>query len=171
MPIPTWLTRLPLVAGKRTVIIDNNVFSAYLFRTPVPDDVRWVFDDPTIRVQCGRQTIDEALNHPELDVARRRRAWEQLERLQASGKLYLSGTTQMTREMSELYSALAKQLAAANLSTADGRVFADAIVKRVPLFTLDKRAKDALARALNNQLVKQFLKAHSLPATVAEIVV
>ena len=170
MLTPPWLDRLPLVGGKRTVIVDNNVISTYLFRAPT-DEVRYLFESGNVRIQCGRQVIDEALNHPGLDVTRRRKAWESLGTLQANGRLLLSGGTQMTPAMNAVYTELARLLAATNLSQPDARVLADAVVKRVPLLTLERRAKEALAKALVNAAVQRFLVEHGLPTSSDAILV
>jgi hypothetical protein len=169
---PSWLDRLPLAAGKRTVIVDNDVLSSYLFLRPPPtDDVRYLFESGSVRVQCGRQVIDEALNHPGLNPNSRRTAWESLGKLQANGRLFLSGATQMTPAMSAVYAELARLLAATNLSQTDARVLADAIVKRIPLLTLERRSKEGLAKALANAAVQRHLTQHGLPTASAAILV
>jgi hypothetical protein len=162
---PPWLDRLPLAAGKRTVCVDNDVISSYLFLRPPPtDEIRYLFESGNVRIQCGRQVIDEALNHPGLPAASRRTAWESLGKLQANGRLYLSGATQMTPAMSAVYTELARLLAATNLSQTDARVLADAIVKRIPLLTLERRSKEGLAKALANGAVQRYLTANTLPS-------
>jgi hypothetical protein len=59
----------------------------------------------------------------------------------------------------------------ANLSRPDSRVVADAIVKRVPLLTIERRLRDGLERALRGAAVQTYLTRQGLANTVAQILV
>jgi len=168
---PAWFARLPLSrrTGRRTIALDNNAVSNYFFETPTPD-VRFAFEEPTIQIQIGRQVIDEALNHPDLAAERRPQIWAALGELQARGKLILSGVTHMTAQEQAAYRDV-QRLLLANLSQPDSRVVADAIVKRVPLLTIERRLRDGLERALRGPAVQTYLTRQGLPNAVAQILV
>jgi hypothetical protein len=168
---PAWFARLPLSSrsGRRMIALDNNAVSNYFFEAPAPE-VRFVFEEPTIQIQIGRQVIDEALNHPGLAGARRPQIWTELGELQARGKLILSGVTHMTGHEQTAYREL-QRLLQANLSQPDSCVVADAVVKRVPLLTLERRLRDGLDRTLRGPAVQTFLARNRLPNTVAQILV
>ena len=170
-PPPPWFARLPVSrrTGRRTIALDNNAVSNYFFEVPAPE-VRFVFEEPSIQIQIGRQVIDEALNHLGLAAARRPQIWTALGDLQARGKLILSGVTQMTAHEQAAYQEL-QRLLQANLSQPDACVVADAIVKQVPLLTLERRLRDGLGRALRGPAVQAFLTGRGLPNTVAQILV
>jgi hypothetical protein len=168
---PPWFARLPLSSrsGRRMIALDNNAVSNYFFEVPA-SEVRFVFEEPSIQIQIGRQVIDEALNHPGLAAARRPQIWTALGELQTRGKLILSGVTHMTAHEQTVYREL-QRLLQANLSQPDSRVVADAMVKRVPLLTIERRLRDGLERALRGPAVQTYLTRHGLPNTVAQILV
>jgi hypothetical protein len=92
--------------------------------------------------------------------------------LQNNGKLFLSGITQMNASTRELYYELAGMLGKSNLSpNKDANVFADAIVKSLPLYTTERRSVDAMERALRNPKVSDFLEEHQLATEIEKIVV
>lgn len=160
---PGWAERLPSNSKHRLLVaVDNNVLSNYLFE-PVKDNVAYLFGDPRIQIQISRQVIDEALNNPVFDGAKRATAWKRLGELQENGKLFLSGTSQMTPGMLSAYKELAELLGKVRVSEEDARVIADAIVKRVPIFTLDDRLIRALRSAFLNREVHAWLAGHALP--------
>jgi hypothetical protein len=165
MPTPAWSSKLPLIRGQRTVVVDNNAISDYYVRGYRNDDLHYLFEDATVRLFCGRQVIDEALNAPGLQPDTRRTLFEELGELQASGKLVLSGASQMPAVMLTTYQALAQLLATSALSAEDARIYADAIVKRIPLYTSERRNKLAIANAVRNRAVAAFLSGNGLPAT------
>jgi hypothetical protein len=171
MSTPAWFARLPLSSrnGRRMIALDNNAVSNYFYEAPAPD-VRFVFEEPSIQIQIGRQVIDEALNHPGLAAERRPQIWAALGALQARGKLILSGVTQMTGHEQTAYREL-QRLLLANLSRPDSAVVADAVVKRVPLLTIERRLRDGVDRALRNAAVQTFLTRNRLPNTAAQILV
>ena len=171
-PAPAWFARLPVSgrSGRRTVYADNNVLSNYLFETPT-DDARFLFEDNRIQVHLSRQVIDEALNHPGLDVARRQQVWTRLGQLQQSGQVILSGTSAMTPPMLAAYRGLQPLLSRSGLSVEDAAVVADAVVKRVPLYTQERRSRTGLENALRNPAVLAYLRANTLPDTIALILV
>jgi len=168
---PPWFARLPLSSrtGRRMIALDNNAVSNYFYEAPTTE-VRFVFEEPCIQINVGRQVIDEALNHPGLAAARRPQIWAALGELQARGKLILSGTAHMTPNEQTAYREL-QRLLTANLSQPDAFVVADAIVKRIPLLTLERRLRDGLERALRGPAVQTFLTRNRLPNTVAQILV
>jgi len=170
MTPPSWYARLPMFGGKRLLAVDNNVIGAYFFESPT-DEVRFAFEEPGLQIQCSRQAIDEALNHPDFRVDRRREMWTRLAELQGRGKVFLSGTSQMTKAQLELYEKLTTLLSNAEVQKKDAPIVADAIVKRIPLLTLDQRLKNAVTSALRNAKVCDFLKDNSLPDSATVIFV
>jgi hypothetical protein len=168
--MPAWYAKLPVFQGKKVLAIDNNTIGAYLFESPNPD-VKFAFEEPGLRIQCSRRVIDEALNHPGFQVARRQEAWMRLGELQAMGKVFLSGTSQMTEGQLRAYKELTELLQKAMVQEKDAPIAADAIVKRIPLLTIDQKFKNAVTGALNNSAVRTFLKQNSLPNTAALIFV
>jgi hypothetical protein len=59
----------------------------------------------------------------------------------------------------------------ASVSMQDAAVAADAIIKKIPLLSLDQKFKNAMTAALQNPAVRTFLKNHSLPDSAAIIFV
>ena len=148
MTAPSWYAKLPTARGKKLLAIDNNVISGYFFGQQSDPALQFIFGDPLLQMQCSRQVIDEALNHPGLAVGRRQQVWTELGELQAKGRLLLSGTSQMAPGALAVYRELARLLEGAKLSKEDAALAADAIVKKVPLLTYDERFKRALDAAL-----------------------
>jgi hypothetical protein len=152
------------------VCLDNDAVSNFLFETP-RQDVLFVFTSPMIEGHISRQVIDEALNHPGLDVARRQQAWTDLARLQDSDQLVLSGVTQMLPAVQNTYRALQQQLQRTGLSRTDAFVVADAVVKRIPLLTLERRMRTGLENALRNLQTRTLLTGAGLPTDINDILV
>jgi hypothetical protein len=169
---PAWVMRLPVSprTGRRMVCCDNNAVSNFLFEA-ARDDVRFVFTSPTVEVHISRQVIDEALNHPDLAVASRQQAWNTLAQLQEAGQLVLSGVTQMLPAQQKTYHALQQQLKVSGLSGTDAFVVADAVVKRIPLLTLEENMPTGLDNALRNIKVRKILTGAGLPTGIADILV
>jgi predicted nucleic acid-binding protein len=170
MAPPPWFTKLPLSRmGKRVVIVDNNVLSAYYIERQNKPELQFIFESPHVLIQCSRQVINEALA-PRMSPATRADIWRALAALQAQNRLFFSGTTQMTPQMLTIYNELTRLLRQANVSYEDASIAADAIVKRLPLFTLDRRFKNALAGALRNKGVQAYITSHGLPSLVEEVI-
>lgn len=170
MTIPEWYARLPVVKGKKVLAIDSNTIGSYFFENPTPD-VRFAFEEPGLQIQCSRKVIDEVLNHPGFHVAKRQEVWTRLAELQARGKVFLSGTSQMTAPQLQAYKELTVLLHNAMVQEKDAPIAADAIVKRIPLLTIDQKFKNAVTAALRNPAVRTFLKQDLLPDTAALIFV
>jgi hypothetical protein len=125
-----------------------------------------VFEDPLIQIRCGRQVIDEALNNPAKEIGLRRTTWVSFAELQAAGKVLLSGTAHMTPPQIGLYRELHGRLARTGLSSEDALVVADALVKGLPLLTLERRMTTGLQSAMRNQETLQFLQGSGLPQRI-----
>ena len=171
MSIPAWFAKLPAPRGKKLLAIDNNVISEYFMRKQETPELKSVFEDPSFQIQCSRQVIDEALNHPGLPAAQRPNVWASLTKLQGTGKLFLSGTSQMTPAQLADYKELIRLLQQSSVSMQDAAVAADSIVKKIPLLSFDQKFKNAMTAALQNPAVRTFLKNHSLPDSAALIFV
>jgi hypothetical protein len=141
MSIPAWFAKLPASRGKKLLAIDNNVISEYFIRKQETPELKFVFEDPGLQIQCSRQVIDEALNHPGLPAVQRPNVWASLTKLQQTGKLFLSGTTQMMPAQLADYKELIRLLQQASVSQEDAAVAADAIVKKIPLLSLDQKSQ------------------------------
>ncbi len=160
--IPAWFAKLPAPRGKKLLAIDNNVISEYFIRKRETPELKFVFEDPSLQIQCSRRVIDEALNHPSLPAVQMPNVWASLTQLQGTGKLFLSGTTQMAPAQLAEHKELIRLLQQASVRVEDAAVTADAIVKKIPLLRLDQKFKNAMTPALQNPTVRAFLKIHSL---------
>lgn len=191
LEIPPWFARLPEFSrrpGHKTIIVDNQVFSYRFFGEGKPNRYRdFLFEDPRIIIQIGRQLIDELLhsvsvaddhlkrdkkNRPVLDAEGHpvrlapaafapglpsklhRTMWEQLGHLQEREKLVLVGAF-ATSEQWILFGRLSKSIEDScgvnSMGPGDSRVIADALARRIPIFTEDKRQRDAFGFALANR--------------------
>lgn len=168
--IPRWVSKLPIILARPRMAIDNNVISDFYLRKKSNPDLTFIFETSNIVCCCSRQVINEALNAPELPSNIRQQIWSSLSDLQTSGKLFLSGFTQMTPTMKETFLELANLLSQSNLSFEDSNVFADAIVKSLPLFTTERRSVDGMTRALRRRQVTNFLEERGLASTIENIV-
>jgi len=170
--VPPWFSSLPqLPGGMRALCVDNDALSAYFFEASSDPELRAIFESPVIRLQCSRQVIDEALNSPGLAPSARPAIWAALADYQARGRLFLSGTTQMTPAVLAVYNELRGLFSASNLSATDAAVLADAIVKGIPLYTRERRARTGFFNALRNHKVKEFLTGHGLPTQADDVLV
>jgi hypothetical protein len=169
--VPKWVSKLPVILARPRVAIDNNVISDFYIRKATKPDLPFMFETSNIVLCCSRQVINEALNPPGLPPQVRSHVWESLSNLQDKGKLFLSGFTQMDNSMRETFQELSTLLGESNLSPGkDANVFADAIVKHLPLYTTEVRSVDGMARALRNTQVADFLEERQLPNTLETIV-
>lgn len=159
----SWTTQLPVRNGKHVLCVDNNVIGNYFSdREATHAVVNRVFTDPAIQIQCGRQVIDEALNHPGKSVDLRRATWETFARMQARGKVHLSGLATMTPPQRAAYQPV-RQALTGQLSAQDAAVAADALVKRVPLLTLESRFPAGLQAIAANLAFQRTLTRLGLP--------
>lgn len=195
--LPAWFARLPVFAprpDRRVVIVDNQAVSYYLLDgRRDPPELTFLFEDHRVILQIGRQVIDETLHStavidsgmepdrrgrprrvgptilgPGLPGAMNQRMWEGLAALQARGQVVLRGLAQMTAEDRNNYARLSLALHNAGVSEEDARVAADALVWRIPLFTLDHRFRNAAHGALNNAgvaaLIREFGRTDFAPS-------
>jgi len=168
---PAWASKLPVILARPRLAIDNNVLSDFYIRKSANSDLIYIFQSSNIVSCCSRQVINEALNAPELQPATRQQIWDNLGELQNNGRLFLSGLTQMTPEQRETYFNLSELLGSSNLSPGkDANVFADSIVKGLPLYTLERRSIDGMGRALRSSKVSDFLEENGLPTNLEQIV-
>lgn len=168
---PRWSLKLPIILARPRVAIDNNVISDFYIRKISNPDLSYIFETSTIVSTCSRQVINEALRAYELPVGVHQQVWGDLGNLQDRGKLFLSGLSQMTAPTRKTYYELAALLGSTNLSRdKDANVFADAIVKSLPLYTTERRSIDGMDRALRNAKVADFLEEHELATELEKIV-
>ena len=171
MFIPNWSSKLPTILGRPRLAIDNNVLSDFYLRKSTNPELPYIFETSNIVSCCSRQVINEALNAPSFAVTSRQLMWNKLGDLQNEGRLFLSGLTQMDVATRDVYSQLATLLGSSNLSPGkDANVFADSIVKSLPLYTTERRSIDGMDRALRNAKVSDFLEEHNLPTEIEKIV-
>jgi hypothetical protein len=171
MLIPRWASKLPVIQGHPRLAIDNNVISDYFLRKISNLELDYIFGASNVVACCSRQVINEALNSGAMPIEAHKQVWEALQELQNKGKLFLSGITQMTPSMQGIYRQLAELLGESNLSRGkDANVFADAIVKGIPLYTTERRSIDGIKKALGKSKIADFLKKNNLPSTLATIV-
>ena len=165
--VPSWYYRLPIApGGKRALIVDHHVLRGYLLLDAADPALQFVFESGRVQIQIGRQVIDEAVNDPDVAPDRRRIVDEALADLQRRGVLLVTGASQLSPSARRSYNELAVLLRA-HLSAAGALVMADAIVKRIPLLALERRA-GAIVR---NDLVQRFLMSHGLPTDPAHILI
>jgi hypothetical protein len=169
---PRWASKLPIILARPRIAIDNNVISDFYIRKNSSSDLSYIFETSNVVSCCSRQVINEALHPRELPVTVRQEIWGNLRDLQDKGKLFLSGLAQMTASEQKTYYQLANLLGSSNLSPGkDANVYADAIVKSLPLYTTDHRSIDAMERALRNPKISNFLEEHELATELESIVV
>lgn len=178
---------------RRVVIVDNQALSYYLLDgRRDPPELTFLFEDHRIVAQISRQVIDETLHStgtvdsgmdtdrrgrprrvgpvitgPGLPVALQEKMWLDLASLQARGQVVLSGLTQMTPGQRAQYAELAaviEQVSGRGMGGKDARVAADALVKRIPIFTLDARFRDTFGRVLNEEPLRACLAKYDLSA-------
>jgi hypothetical protein len=198
---PEWFSRLPEFAprpGHRVVIVDNQVLSYYLIdgKRDDPGSV-FLMEDPRIIVQIGRQVINETLHSvgvadkwdepdgrggtrrvvvpgPGLPPALHRRMWEQMTALVARDKLVLAGIAQMTAEQRIRYDVLAPliaNLSGGGMGELDARVAADALVRRIPIYSLDRAFRKAYRAALPKIQLAECLRDYKLTEFAAHLFV
>lgn len=169
--VPRWAAKLPLILARPRLAIDNNVISDFYIRKEISSDLSYIFETSNIVASCSRQVINEALHTSELPGSVNRQIWTDLGDLQQRGKLFLSGLSQMTPSTRQTYCELAELLGSTNLSRGkDANVFADAIVKALPLYTTERRSIDGMYRSLRNAKVSDFLEKNGLATDLENIV-
>jgi len=184
-----WFEQLPRFrqqADQRVAIVDNQAISYYVLNgRRDPPELTFLFEDHRVVPRIGRRVIDETLHStavvdngmepdrrgrsrrvaptilgPGLSGPVDQRMWEGLGALQARGKVVLRGLTQTTARDRNVYERLSLALFNAGVSEEDARVAADALVWRIPIFTLDPRfrnaARGALTRAGVDGLITEF---------------
>lgn len=180
---PSWFARLPNYSRRpdtKVVIVDNQVLSYRLLDGRTDADYDFLFLDPRVVMQIGRQVIDETLHsvgiddrgiepdrrgrpirvgpetyRPGLPLALHQRMWEGQAQLQQQGKLILVGSFANPHQRMS-YERLATLIHAAcgrNMGPKDARVVADAMVRRIPLYCGDGRARHALSAGLSRDVV------------------
>ena len=196
---PTWFNRLPDYSrrsGTKVVIIDNQVLSYRVLDGRSDPDYDFLFLDPRIVLQIGRQVIDETLRsvgiddkgtepdrrgrpvrvgpvtyRPGLPIALHQRMWEGAAKLQDQGKLILVGSF-INQHQCILYERLAALIEAAcgrGMGPKDARVVADAIVRQIPLYSGDTRAQKALAAGINDAVLAAELRSAGLSTFAANM--
>ncbi|WP_426959757.1 hypothetical protein [Muricoccus radiodurans] len=173
--VPAWFNRLPAYSrrpGTRLVIVDNQVLSYRLLDGHRDADYDVLFGDPRVVLQIGRMVIKETLrsvgiedtgmeqdrrgrpvrvgpviHRPGLPIALHRRMWEEQARLQDQGKLVLVGgfATEQQRILHDRFTALIDAGCNRNMGPKDAHVVAEALVRRIPLFCRDDRARRSFA--------------------------
>lgn len=197
---PDWFADLPLFrpgAAARVVIIDNQVLSYRLLDGRSDALFNFLFQDPRLVLQIGGQTIDESLHsvavddkgtepdrrgrpvrvgpetyRPGLPVALHRRMWEQQGALLAQGKLFLARAMSPAQRL--VFDVLAPMIEACcgrRVGPKDARVVADALARRIPLFSLDNRLREGLAVGLLNPALAQELRRMGLDGFAARLFV
>lgn len=170
--VPRWSSKLPIVLARPRMAIDNNVISDFFIRKSSNSDLSYIFQTSNIVSCCSRQVINEALHARDLPLHVHKQVWNNLSELQDKGKLFFSGLSNMTDTTLSTYYKLATILGESNLSPGkDANVYADAIVKSLPLYTTDRRSIDAMDRALRNSKVTDFLEEYQLATDIESIVV
>jgi hypothetical protein len=178
--------------NRRVVIVDNQVLSYRLLDGRSGPVFDFLFQDARVIVQIARQVIDETLHSvgvvdtgveadrrgrprrvgpvvlgPGLPAELNQRMWEALAALQSAGRVFLAGLTQMTPVQRQGYDILAPLIDTASgrgMGPKDARVAADALVRQIPILSLDQRFKDAFRRALPDPALQAQLNAFGLTA-------
>ena len=184
--IPAWFAGLPLFrpgGPQRVVIIDNQVLSYRLLDGRANPLFNFLFEDPSLVLQIGGQTMDETLHSVAVDDSgmepdRRGRPrqvgpvtwrpglpgplnqamWERQADLVMRGKLFLARA--MPPPLRVAYDALWPVIEGATgrrVGAQDARVLADALVRRIPVFTLDQRLRDGFAAGRPNAALRAEL--------------
>lgn len=196
---PPWFGRLPDYskrADTKVVIVDNQVLSYRLLDGRSDPDYDFLFLDPRVVLQIGRQVIDETLRsvgiddkgtepdrrgrpirvgpetyRPGLPVALHQRMWEGQAQLQAQGKLILVGAfaTPHQRMLYERLAALIEAACGRRMGPKDARVVADAMARRIPLYSGDGRARNALANGIRDVVLDAELRGAGLAGFAANM--
>ncbi|RVT95682.1 hypothetical protein EOD42_15920 [Rhodovarius crocodyli] len=197
---PAWFEGLPMFrqgGAARVVIIDNQVLSYRLLDGRSDEVFNFLFQDPRIVLQIGGQTMDETLHsvavddtglehdrrgrptrvgpetyRPGLPAALNQRMWEQQGALVAQGKLFLARSMLPAQRL--VFDVLAPMIHAAcgrRVGPKDARVVADALARRIPLYSLDNRLRDGLAVGLLNQALARELQRLGLDGFAARLFV
>ena len=181
MQEPVWYTRVrphPDYDNQRIILIDSNVVIELTNRKAWDREAEFVMNCPPamLRIKINAQVWRELMGDraqgggmPPAALAAQR---EFVDAYRRFGKIFIDdGQVPFFRSgRLALFHALDAAIAATgNLSIPDRAVMADAIVNRIPLLTRERRAREGLAKALNNGRVKALLKANGLPQTLAEI--
>ncbi|HEY0419903.1 MAG TPA: hypothetical protein VGC80_10320, partial [Acetobacteraceae bacterium] len=176
---PAWLADLPEFGprpGAKVVIVDNQVLSFRLLDGRSDAVFDFLFQDPRIVLQIGDQVINETLNsvgiddkgtepdrrgrpvqvgpatyRPGLPLALHQRMWEGQAALQAQGKLVLNRAMLPSQRIAYYkLASLTENACGRRMGPKDARMVADALVRRIPVFTADQRCRDAFAVGLAN---------------------
>ena len=167
---PLWYRKLPTILGKKAILLDTNAVSARYFRKSEDPELSYIFESPEIRPQIPKQVIYELLCSDKMNGRSRATIFQELAKLQGRDKIFLSGFSQMTRQQFDNYTAVWTSLNKCSVSQEDSRVFADGIVKGVPIFTFDIRSQQGLAKAFKNKDVRKLMEKHGYNPDVEEII-
>jgi hypothetical protein len=197
---PGWFERLPRFrpgSDARVVIIDNQVLSYRLLDGRSDPVFTFLFQDPRIILQIGGQTIDETLHsvavddrgtepdrrgrpvrvgpetyRPGLPPDLHARMWQGQAALLAQGKLFLARAMLPVQRVA--FNGLVPLIEAAcgrRVGPKDARVVADALVRRIPVFTLDQRLRDGFTHGLANPVLAAELRRLDLAEFAAALFV
>jgi hypothetical protein len=205
---PSWFSRLPEFKprpGTKVVIVDNQVLSYRLLDNRTNVDYDFLFSDPRVVLQIGRQVINETLHsvgiddkglklnaddRPVLDAkgqpirigpvtyrpgllsALHQRMWTGQAQLQERGKLVLVGAMYPAQRI--VYGRLTtiiENVCGKGMGPKDARVIADALVRKIPLFSADNRARDAFTKGIASTVLSAELCATGLTAFAASMFV
>jgi hypothetical protein len=169
-------------------MIDNQVLSYRLLDGRTDPEYDFLFEDPRLVLQIGRQVINETLNsvgvddrgievnrrgrpvrvgpetyRPGLPIALHQRMWEGQAELQSREKLVLVG--QMLPAQRIVFNRLAPLIETAcsrGMGPKDARVVADALVRRIPLYSGDVNARHSFSRGVLDPTLSAELRASGL---------
>lgn len=160
----------------RIVVIDTNIISRAAVREQWDDVLSFVFNSPPqkLRLKINAQVLTEALGAGS-DTMDPRRALQQRSFIMAyrlSGKILVEDAFVpfFARGRQVVFDKIQPLLAATNLSVADSRVAADAIVNAIPLLSGDLRMREGLRKALGNSKVAKELEDYKLVGGFDQIV-
>ena len=176
---PSWYPRVrphPDYEMARMIVVDTNIISRAAVREQWDDTLSFVFNSPPqkLRLKINAQVLNEALGAGS-DSMDPRRAAQQRSFIMAyrlSGKILVEDAFVpfFARSRQMRFDAVQPVLAATNLSVADSRVAADAIVNAIPLLSGDLRMREGLRKALANAAVIKMLKDYKLVGGFDQIV-
>jgi hypothetical protein len=188
---PAWFGTLPLFrpgGSQHVLIIDNQVLSYRLLDGRSDPLFTFLFEDPRLVLQIGGQTIDESLHsvavddsgmendrrgrpvrvgpvrlRPGLPADKNQMMWERQGDLMMRGKLFLARAMlpAQRQDFARLWP-LIEGACGRRVGAQDARVVADALVRRIPLLTLDARLRAGFAHgqadgALTGEIARQGL--------------
>lgn len=162
----SWTTKLPVVGDKKQVCVDQEVFGNYFSdRETAYAAVETVFEDPEIQIQCSRQIIDEAVQKLGRSVELRKSTRDMFAKLEAEGKLTITGAASLTPHQRNAIQQLNRALIR-SFNTQQASLVANSLAKQVPLLTLEARIPAGLKNILEDKAFLTALERNGLSEVI-----